>query len=840
MVAPVVVTPLHLTHRLQRESPIFTSDFLPISEEKEDDHSQDSILAGRANERKTKFDFSITSLQQFISAAMLGSQDSGLSRNRRPSDVSTSDSSQYNFEGGASLRTPTLTNISSIANERENMKTPRPNAPLDTSPSSRNNLSSALANHGKDFSDSTLGPNEGGTTSPEYITREAGLASNDYGSKSNSLGRMSISSSGHGNYPSVGDTGDKTTTTTASASSTRKSKRKTIAPPELLVIVRPPPSKQVNPLNLQIQLVIPQVNSNTLASRASMDSSREEQPSMTPSGSSNSTGPNTTLTAPTTPTGSQGLKRSSSMTSSRSTRSEASSGGYSNASSSTSGRRVTPLYNLNFHSITATTVTDAGTDEKVAKFGKKAVEIDGFGHLEPHEYFLGVNDLTTLMQRRQSTRTAMSNTSNSDFTSPDALSEASHHQGTDITKATSRLSDVGVQQNDQEPPTSFDAMSPEAKNPDGTGLGGKLLSRFKRFSIGTGQNLGGKLNSIGTPSIRSGNTTNDAPTSLLAKVTSSVNKLKEGGETVDENSDVLSRTESMMLGGQSTLGQALGIEVPQLIAGGGLRSDGRKTEGYFWTVKKWNRRSTLDYEEDGRDLRLEEAGNNPILNSVWKRFNIVNRMGGQEIHPPCSEVPVRFEWTRNTERRKSSVVSSGHGKAVVDGANRIQSVQRRSFVNRASLDVKNTNADGSLPNTESIDVIRSNLKPPKPGQTSRPSSIYSNSSARPRQSMDAGSQGGSHENGEDSDPEDSETIWSCHLVLGPTTRIPIGSLSPTPHHPKLIGQLSIPFPLPDLSQSGLGADGAGLTREELKDIISITCLFVVIREGFGGLVRRKK
>lgn len=835
MVAPVVVGSFP-THHSFKDSAFFSSEFLPISEEKEEDDSQDSTLASKSDENKTNLDWSPTLLQKFVSAAMFNPQNTRLYKERRPSAVSTS-SSQSNYQCGASLRTPTMTNVSSIANDRESMQTPRPNnnnTKADPFQSDWSSRPAGLVNHGKDLSETTLGLNEGQNYDNDA---EAGRISNDYAT--NSLGGISNSSSGHGNCPLASEFGDKATTTTTrtrASSSARKSKKKAIAPPELLVIVRPPPSKQVNPLNLQIQLVIPQVHSNTIPSRASMDSSRDEN-SITPSGSSTSNGGNSTLTAPTTPNGSESLKRSSSMTSSRSTRSEASSGGYSNASSSNSGRRVTPLYNLNFHNITATTVTDAGTDEKVAKFGKKAVEIDGFGQLEPHEYFTGVNDLATLMQRRQSSRTALSNTSNSDFNSLDALSEASHHQGTFITKTTSRLSDVGVAPHDQVPPTSFDAMSPEAKNPEETGLGGKFLSRFKKFSIGTGQNLGGKINSIGTQSIRSGNTTHDTPTSLLAKVTSSVNKVKEGGETIDENTDVMNRTESMV-GGQITLGQALGIDVPQLIAGGGLRSDGRKTEGYFWTVKKWNRRSALDYQEDGRDLRLEEAGSNPILNSVWKRFNIVNRMGGQEIHPPCSEVPVRFEWTRNKERKKSSVVSSGHSKpGAADGAIRIQGA-RRSFFDRGSLDVKNNTEGGN--NVESIDVIRNNLKPPKPGQTSRPSSIYSNSSNRPRGSMDAGSQGGSYENGEDSDPEDSETIWSCHLVLGPTTRIPIGSLSPTPHHPKLIGQLSIPFPLPDLSHSGLGADGAGLTREELKDIISITCLFVVIREGFGGLVKRKK
>lgn len=104
--------------------------------------------------------------------------------------------------------------------------------------------------------------------------------------------------------------------------------------------------------------------------------------------------------------------------------------------------------------------------------------------------------------------------------------------------------------------------------------------------------------------------------------------------------------------------------------------------------------------------------------------------------------------------------------------------------------------------------------------------------------------GAADDNGDDdgdlSDPEDSETPWSCHLVLGASTRIPIGTLSPAPHHPKLVAQLAVPFPLPDLSQTGLGADGAGLTREEIKDVICVTCLHLVIRESFGGLGRVRR
>jgi hypothetical protein len=815
-----------------------TSAFLPIAEEKQKE--LDSLDGSRilANELKGRSLLSPRILLQYLSDTMLNPPSLRPNDARRTS-IASSSSSRSGYEGGAALKTPTISSVGALASERESMQTPRPLSQQEhDTPTPQ--PAAFLHKHGKDSSEQTLGPRDG--IAPEYIIDDKPKMSSEYAS--NSIGRSSLSSAGHGGRQSVSEYGERPTT----SSSVRKARKKTVAPPELLVIVRPPPSKQVNPLNLQIQLVIPQLQSNAPTSRASLDSSRDDASmtasvssysnGMASSGSNTTNNANNALPAPATPTSAKPLTRSSSINSSRSARSDLSSGAFSSTSSSNNAnRRVTPLYNLNFHNITATTVTDAGTDEKVAKFGKKGVDIDGFGQLEPHELLLGVNDLATLTSRRlSSTRapttsaTLVSNNSGSDFTSPETTSVASRAQGVPAARMSG-----------EEPPTSFDAMSPEAKNPSDGGLGGKFLSKFKKFSMGAGQNIGGKLGSIGAPTAsanRNSMTLNDASSSLLAKITSSA--ASKGGDVGDDRNTVpVGRVDSVS--GAYSLGQTLGIEVPQLVAGGGLRSDGKRTEGYYWTVRKWNRRSAVDEEED-RDRRFEGPGSNPVLKSVWKRFNMVNRMGGQEIHPHCSVVPVRFEWTRNKERRKSSVVSSGHAKAATtDGATRSRA-SRMSF-SRASMDVKG--GSGEATTDSAADSFRNNLRPPKSGQTSRPSSIHSNSSARYRKSLDAGSQAGSQVGSaeiqeEDSDPEDSEVTWSCHLVLGPTTRIPIGSLSPTPHHPKLIGQLSIPFPLPDLSQSGIGADGAGLTREELKDIISITCLFVVVREGFGGLVKRKR
>lgn len=88
--------------------------------------------------------------------------------------------------------------------------------------------------------------------------------------------------------------------------------------------------------------------------------------------------------------------------------------------------------------------------------------------------------------------------------------------------------------------------------------------------------------------------------------------------------------------------------------------------------------------------------------------------------------------------------------------------------------------------------------------------------------------------------EDSETSWSFFLVMSDSVRIPLGLLSPAPHHPKVVAQLAVTFPLPDLAASGIGQDQAGFTREELKDIISCSALFLMVDEGFGGLSGSKK
>lgn len=218
------------------------------------------------------------------------------------------------------------------------------------------------------------------------------------------------------------------------------------------------------------------------------------------------------------------------------------------------------------------------------------------------------------------------------------------------------------------------------------------------------------------------------------------------------------------------------------------------------------------------------------------------------MHPAAKDITVRFEWSRNTPKL--------HHRNQVDEAHAKIRASRSLNASRTSID-KVGNGETSKPKTSLAQVGQQDGLPtasvsaqsltvePEPWKPAsrRSSYISGNGHRSPRRSFDTSAAGSSvphsHDSNEDSDPEDSETPWACHLVLGPNTRIPLGSLLPAPHHPKLVGQLAVPFPLPDLSATGLGPDGAGLSREELKDIIIVTCLHLIIRESFGGLARRK-
>lgn len=232
--------------------------------------------------------------------------------------------------------------------------------------------------------------------------------------------------------------------------------------------------------------------------------------------------------------------------------------------------------------------------------------------------------------------------------------------------------------------------------------------------------------------------------------------------------------------------------------------------------------------------------------------------------PEEGVVEVHFVWSRGKKKRK--VLRNGSQTA---GANR-----------RASTMV---GSGGGLPDK------RGSVSPP-----SRPGTAEKRFSTTSGQSMsttsEVGSSAGRHQeedDGDESEPEDSETPWTCTLVLSRVgergagavspataaavaaaadgtssnhTRVRVATFSPTPHHPKVVALLKVPFPLPDIivdrlqvcrrtvSPQGVARpswtnwggggdepDGLVLTAEEIKDVVSSTGLWLVVRENIGGV-----
>ena len=200
----------------------------------------------------------------------------------------------------------------------------------------------------------------------------------------------------------------------------------------------------------------------------------------------------------------------------------------------------------------------------------------------------------------------------------------------------------------------------------------------------------------------------------------------------------------------------------------------------------------------------------------------------------------------------------------------------------------------------SVDRESRRSSSPKPGSI-RTHTTHSDGSPRRGQSLE------DEDDGEESDAEDSETPWTCTLVLKPhpsTTspslvhsptqqppqeiRLKVGQVVPAPHHPKVVTVLKIPFPLPDIevdkailhkrviTPSGVARPATAsssvnspsspptssgspfsnpfgrnsnqqqpkpaliLTAEEIKDIVSCTSLWLIVREGFGGVGKEKR
>ncbi|KIO05820.1 hypothetical protein M404DRAFT_504898 [Pisolithus tinctorius Marx 270] len=682
-----------------------------------------------------------------------------------------------------------------------------------------------------------------------------------------------------------------TMTPTADAPNPRKKSKKDRPPNETFIVVRPPPSKSIHPLNLQVQLVPPQSRVASSSSTVqALDSSHQ-----------NGT------------TDSSDLARTSSDRSDYSGYTSATSvSSFASTSTTSSGRRtIIPLYNLQAHHVMTNTIVDAGTDAKVAKFIKRGLEIVGLAILEPIEVW-GSAPLPRTMPPEQTTtniaRTSIDDPQREFGAVSPRLSPRTYPASKD--RPSTSYSTVSALDRDpyHRPPPAINVTLPPTDNSP-LSAGDVPQSGPRRKKLFTSMFKKKDPSRTLSVAVPTSGTDPQAPPSAPPRITS--HNVARGGPLPlrdPSHSGVPESAPYAQLGfGDGSLSPTpmtgttpftstvycspvLGVQAalyPSV-----QPPPGRPTK-YVWVIRKW--------------LKGTETG---LLNGMMGKLNINGRTGGSAgnmnagMGPDGSgSVEVRFEWERGKkkQREKDRVrgkrqMGESHNETGQNNKQQTATVGRRpskpllstpspvGSIRRAAVDAAVGLED------QRLSIV---------SQHSNSDTVTDESSIAPHnarsQQQHRRSPGTDEDSGDDSDPEDSETPWICTLTIrrvwshsSPSSSLrhpsvtaenhhsqpqsvclKVATLSPTPHHPKVVGLLKVPFPLPDIeveqmavrkrivtahgvsrttaetpatsgATGGSGYGGLVLTAEEIKDTISSTALWLVVREAFGGIGRDRK
>ncbi|KAH9977008.1 hypothetical protein BJV74DRAFT_888542 [Russula compacta] len=577
---------------------------------------------------------------------------------------------------------------------------------------------------------------------------------------------------------------------------------------ESFIVVRPPPSMSNHPLNLQVQLVPPQARD------------RDRTRSMDISPTSMQDQEDNTLTRTTSNRSDvsmySGYSSVTSFTSVAST------------STASSRRMIIPLYNLQAHNVMTNLIVDAGTDAKVAKFQRRGLEILGLAVIEPVEVF-GSNTPYATQILPSSNRTSI-----------DEHHDLTHHLspwrgGTDGIQTPSSsahsLSSAGMDTSSPSAPTITRADI----NSTPTGGPKKLFGKFfkKKDSQPSSPSASLALSSpTGGPLHRPRQLTAQslAPPQGTAKRNSWLGPTASG-----QRSEMSTSPTSSIPAATSHLQPAvLGI---QPSSSSPTYPPHGRPHSYTWVVRRWIKGS-----------------HESLLGNV---------IGQRQSRTPTTEegaVDVHFVWSRGKKKKK-----------LRDGSQQVGANRRTSMAGSPSK--KGSGSSFSRSRTIDHGVDERRLSTASGHSVSTGSEM--GSAAGP-----AYGGGNDDDDGDESDPEDSETPWTCTLVLsrrpggaGGTSgsadglvRVRVATFSPTPHHPKVVALLKVPFPLPDIvvdrlqvcrravtaqgiarpswhqvngvDNGGAGAgapEGLVLTAEEIKDVVSSTGLWLVVRENIGGV-----
>jgi len=256
------------------------------------------------------------------------------------------------------------------------------------------------------------------------------------------------------------------------------------------------------------------------------------------------------------------------------------------------------------------------------------------------------------------------------------------------------------------------------------------------------------------------------------------------------------------LGIQPTLNSLLPFPIPFALVNNERGSDRTKVQlptdvpykiprgpaMYVWIVRRWLKQSFLETPPNLLGINLRGFNSGDSTKGAGKGM---------------TEVEVRFEWTKRSKPKKSKKAKKGGDNASNSGSQRQRQASKRMSI-ASVISISSEGGPGDVENDTGYD------------------------------------------SGEESEPEDSETPWNCvvkvrRVQVGPpgegggsVVKLKLGALSPTPHHPKVVGMLKVPYPMPDIHF--LPANEGGVVLEKRKGLIpddskgdSVVILFIHYR-----------
>ena len=303
---------------------------------------------------------------------------------------------------------------------------------------------------------------------------------------------------------------------------------------------------------------------------------------------------------------------------------------------------------------------------------------------------------------------------------------------------------------------------------------------------------------------------------------------------------------------------------------------GQRALMYMWFVRRWLKR---------RPSTILGTAVSEITGGVGGFFGKKKEPSSQdtsiEIAGPSNlsygGVEVRFEWKRakGKEARRAEGRKRGRGNRTASGFSSIAVAGVESDAEAERLSVRSRERSDTLEKVKKEEKRKYRMSTGSVGiSISEENGFGTEGGRQMKNSLSA------EDDGNESDPEDSETPWVCTLKIrrsaaahsstsvtcttpppvipeSQVLRVKVGTLSPTPHHPKVVAMLKVPFPLPDVevermvivkrdARSAASSPqqeddseemytGLKLTAEEIKDVVCSTGLWLVVREGFGGV-----